>query len=97
TCGAPSAPAVARWPTRCRSRNACASGLQSAIADLLAGELCLRLLLDLAVAALVARREVEHLEPLHARGAGGRARLPGGQVMALGRLVHVRLEEGGLA
>src|SRR5207248_1152292 len=52
---------------------------------------------DLAVAALVARREVEDLEAPHACGAAQRARLPGRQVIAACRLLQVLLQEWRLA
>src|SRR2546429_9884192 len=96
-CGARAAPAVARWPPRCASRNCRASAVQLAIAHLLAGELGLRLGDDLAVAALVAGREVEDLQAPHARGAGQRARLPRRQAVAMRRLLEVLLQEWRLA
>src|SRR6185503_3826922 len=88
---------VARRATRWRSRKVRASGLQSGIADLLAGELGLSLVLDLAIASLVAWREVEDLQALDAGGTRHRPGLPRRQVIALARLVDVRLEEGRFA
>src|SRR5439155_196774 len=81
TGGARPAPGGAGGPPRCASRNCRAWAAQLAIAPLLAGELGLRLGDDLAVAALVAGREVEDLQAPHARGAGQRARLPRRQVV----------------
>src|SRR5262249_34098961 len=97
TCGAPSAPAVARWPMRCASRKRRVSAVQLGIADLLAQVLGVRLRDDLAVASLVARREVEDVQPPRTRGAGERAGLPRRQVIAPRRLIDVLVEERRLA
>src|SRR5262245_41150411 len=97
TCGAPSAPAVARWPTRCASRKRRASVVQLAIAHLVTRELRVGLGLDLAVTTLVARREVEDLEAPHAGGTRERAGLPCREVIAARRLLEVLLEERCLA
>src|SRR5438093_9617713 len=97
TCGAPSAPAVARCPTRCASRKRRASSLQIAIARLPACELGLRLRDDLAVAPFVPRREVEHLEAAHSGRACERAGLRRGQMIAPGGLLEVFLQERCLA
>src|SRR5512145_2056255 len=97
TCGAPSAPAVARWPTRCASRKRRASAVQLAIEHLATREFRLGLGEDRAVAPFVARREVEDLQPADARRAREGTGLARGQVVAARRLLQVLLEEGGLA
>src|SRR5262245_56918005 len=97
TCGVPSAPAVARWPTRCTSRKRRASAVQLDVAHLRSGELRLRLRDDLAVARFIARREVEDVEATNSCGTRERAGLARRQVVAAGRLIDVLLEEGGLA
>src|SRR5262249_8931741 len=97
TCGAPFAPAVAGWPRRCASRKRRSSAVQPPIAPLVARDLGLRLRDDLAVSALVAWREVEHLQPAHSRGSRQRARLASGQVIALAGLIEIAVQERRLA
>src|SRR5262249_61630574 len=97
TCAPQPPPPVERWPTRWASKKRRASAFQPAIDDLLARELGLGLGHDLAIAPLVAGREVEDLEAADAGGSCQGARLASRQVVASRGLLAVVVEERGLA